>query len=680
MSKKSVSSFADLAKQFGLETPKEKESSSSYTLIPDKSSKPNTGGRKSNNYSRGGYNNRNNGFNKNKGGFNSNNSDAPSAPYNFVPLNNIVIKPDLANFIAKAKDIQSGYKAFIKSGKKYSGYFDVQIENITPYYIAGSEGFFSDGENVCIPGSSLRGCIKNLFKIVTDSGVNTTDDPDLTDKHLYYRAMASGYKPLRESYNDRMVDQVKKDDGTMSGKSKAEAGFIVKKDKQYFICPGEYTVEKSKAGWRKAVEIANPPKPYVKWNDKNEARIFTGSMHGSQFKRESELPKNFAKEPILGHGTDKYGNKTIKVDTSKVHYYKIFNPRWSTMLPIPQNIVRDYIDDKNRKGLNLLDEKNNLHNGNAYRNERFSYVIPCFYTANGDTVSHFGAGPYYRIPYKNSIGDHIPAAIKDPQIDFTSAVFGNKEHWASRVQFEDCFLADGQTAKFYEKDYVKILMGPNPTSFQFYLNTNGNTPLHWDEKTNIRGHKFYWHRKLNWRETNPKMCKDSINKQIEPLKENHKFSGRIRFKNLDATELGALSYVLNICQNKDTCFKLGMGKPVGMGSVKVTAQLKLQNDSYFQTLFDGNDFAAAKSTDMQTFITEFNSYIDQHLAKNAQAKNNYQRRINALLTILSTKYMDNDDWNNEKTRYYDVNNRADKKILNSRIPLPSIEEVVKQIK
>lgn len=637
----------------------------------------NTGGRY-NNYSDKGYSNsRSNSYNKNKGGFNNNNYDVPSAPYNFVPLNNIVIKPALANFIAKAEDMQSGYKEFIKSGKKYSGYFDVQIENITPFYIAGSDGFFSDGKNICIPGSSLRGCIKNLFKIVTNSGVNTKDDPDLTDKHLYYRAMASGYKPLRESYNDRMVEL---DIETKSNKSKAKAGFIVKKDKQYFICPGTFAVEKSKAGWRKAVAIANPPKPYIKWNSKNEAFIFTGTMHGSQFKRKNELPKKFSEERILGYSTDKYGNKTVKVDTSKVHYYKIFNPQWNTMLPIPPDVVRDYIDDKNRKGLNLIDEKDNLHNGNACRDERFSYIIPCFYTANDRAVNHFGAGPYYRIPYKDSIGEHVPDNIKNPKVDFTGAVFGNKEHWASRVQFEDCFLADGKTPKFYPKNYVKVLMGPNPTSFQFYLNANGGKALHWDEKTNIRGYKFYWHRKLNWQETNPKMCKDSINKQIAPLKENHKFSGRIRFKNLDAVELGALSYVLNLCRDKDICLKMGMGKPVGMGSIKVTAQLKLQNDDYFKSLFDGNSFALANPADMQKFITEFNNYVEQNLAKNVQAKNNYQRRINALRGILSTKYMNNADWNNEKTRYYDVNNKKDKNILNKRIPLPSIEEVVKQIK
>ena len=99
------------------------------------------------------------------------------APYNFVQLNDIIVPSRLNKYIEmeqlkntkinyankNGKKIlnEAGYKAFIKDGKKYSGYFDVTIENITPLYIGGESGLLREGIHKAIPGSSLRGCLKN---------------------------------------------------------------------------------------------------------------------------------------------------------------------------------------------------------------------------------------------------------------------------------------------------------------------------------------------------------------------------------------------------------------------------------------------------------------------------------------------------------------------------------------
>lgn len=676
-------SLEELANRFGTKVPEKEEPASSYTLRPNTTQHQPAINNKPNKWHQHSSNTTNTkrkytaeqDSNKRKYSHYDNTGTLPTAPYNFVPLNTVVLKPELASYIEQSQDMQSGYAAFIKNGKKYSGYFDVQIKNLTPLYIAGTNGFFSNGNQICIPGSSLRGCIKNIFKIVTNSGMNSRSDPDFTDKHLYYRAMASGYKPLRNAYKNRMVDQIKKQDGSLSGTTKAQAGFIVKKDKKYFICPGEYRTEKSKDNWKKAVEIANPATPYVKWNHENEAYIFTGKMHGSQPKKLSALSKTFSKERILGYGTDRNGNKTAKVDTSKVHYYKIFNPHWNILLPIPDEVIHDYIDDKNRKGLDLLNEKANIKNNNALHNQQFSYIIPCFYVEKNEVVEHFGAGPYYRIPYKHSIGDHIPESIKNPNLDFTSAVFGNKEYWASRVFFEDSFLSGSQEPQFYDKAYVKVLMGPNPTSFQFYLETKYEDPCHWDEpEAIIRGNKFYWHKKADWREMNPKLQKDSITKQIAPLKEGHQFHGKIRFKNLNAVELGALAYALSLGSSPNMAFKLGMGKPVGMGSVRLTVQLHIQGNDYYKKLFTQDTFTAAEPAEIAPYITQFTNYVESQLPTKEYA--DYKTRQDILRTLLCTDYMQRSDWS-AKTRYYDVNDRSDKKTLNSRIPLPTAQDLIK---
>ena len=47
-----------------------------------------------------------------------------------------------------------------------------------------------------------------------------------------------------------------------------------------------------------------------------------------------------------------------------------------------------------------------------------------------------------------------------------------------------------------------------------------------------------------------------------------------------------------------------------------------------------------------------------------------------LRLIMSTNYRQKPTWNDE-TRYMDINIKADKEVMNKRIPLPSISDVVK---
>ena len=123
------------------------------------------------------------------------NIKSPTTPYNFVPLNDVVLHPPLYEYVKGYTDnvgMQKGYKEFLLADKKYSGYCEVDIENITPLYIAGEDKkFFSDGKNLCIPGSSLRGCLKNIFKIITNGTMRVDkENPDITDKILYVRNLA----------------------------------------------------------------------------------------------------------------------------------------------------------------------------------------------------------------------------------------------------------------------------------------------------------------------------------------------------------------------------------------------------------------------------------------------------------------------------------------------------------
>ena len=575
--------------------------------------------------------------------------EKPTTPYNFIPLNDVVLHPPLYEYVkgyTDNKDIQKGYKEFLLSDKKYSGYCEVDIENITPLYIAGEDKkFFSDGKNLCIPGSSLRGCLKNIFKIITNGAMRVDkENPDITDKILYFRNLAGEtVDPTKKLYSDRFTyDKTYKDkDGNLKTKkvSRAKAGFLVHEGKQYYICRAEMKPENDDK--RKV----NPKAPCIEWNNEG-ADISTGYMN------------------------------------NKKHYYRIKSPVWKDKYIIPGDVLNSYRDDKNRKGLNLLKVKNYKKGTDREQflkgAEKFDYIVPCFYVEENGIVSHFGAGLYYRIPYRESIGDHVPRALKEEQIDFADAIFGNKECWSSRIFVEDCYL-DNDKSVLEKENYAKILMGPNPTSFQFYLNTDEyKNPQHWDSEADIRGYKFYWHKKMNWQGKENRNKK--LNNLIAPVKANNHFKGKIRFENLDAIELGAFMYLFGIAEEEDICYKLGMGKSIGLGSIKLTGKFYFRDDTYYKKLFATDKKGFAKcliEVDKQKFIDEFKSYIKNKLSAKSFAL--YNQRIKDLNTILSTKYMmstNSKKWNNI-TQYMKI---KDMEIIKNRTPLPTIQEVIKGLK
>ncbi len=325
--------------------------------------------------------------------------------------------------------------------------------------------------------------------------------------------------------------------------------------------------------------------------------------------------------------------------------------------------------------------------------EQYDYIIPCFYVEENGIIQHFGFSRYYRIPYERSIGDHIPPEINCDTIDFTDAVFGRKEDWASRIFFEDLYLENKTQGKYEQEAYHKILSTPNPTSFQLYLEKQGNNAAHWDDQTNIRGYKMYWHKKMPWQETEADKQNDKLTKKITPLAAGNQFKGRIRFENLDAQELGALCVVFSLGGKPNICYKLGMGKPIGMGTVQIKAQLQIRNNNYYNQLFDNNGFAqCTEEKSIASFANIYYNYLKKQMPQHLPQ---YKQQLDELEMIMSTQHTEQQDWNT-RTKYMETaaktiknpnqdpklekeNNRIknEKKLMNKRIPLPSISEVVR---
>lgn len=575
-----------------------------------KATEPRGGGRGGQGRS-GGYNN----SYGNSGARSNGNSKYPSTPasasYNFVRLPSHVIPAEFydGNFEGVTKDVMDAYRDHVTQMGTHTGYFDLTITTETPLFIGGPSKqedttpleFYGGQNNPTIPGSSLKGMVKEIFKIVTASSFRPyqrgTGLGDFEDRYLYFRDIASAIKPLKEYYASRMMNPIKNGAGLST--SKATPGFIIQTaNNEYYAVPSVakkiyYEAEKEL--------VAKQRTPSIDWTH-TYVNVHVGAMRSKRTFMRITKPCNFDKR-----------------------------------IPIPQSCIESYADDKNRGTLDLLDKKTGK-SGEAAKEYTHStdvkFVVPCYFTEKDGVVEHFGHGRYYRIAYDLKISDHLPNSLErhNNGVDLCDSVFGYGDNWAGRVSFSDAHVQG--TLKMCPSDYPHPLMGPNPTSFQLYLNQDvddHNTYNHWGhEHASLRGYKMYWHQPLekakNWTRTvEEKEIKGT--RKIRPVDRGVTFTSRIHFERLSDVELGALLMSLNLDKysggQRRTYYKLGMGKSIGFGSIKLNTEVTIfDNNSRYAALFENDAWNTGKSTTKsEEYVKAFTTYRDDVLGADKPAYN-----------------------------------------------------------
>ena len=503
------------------------------------------------------------------------------APYNFIPLNDTVVE---------AEEIPgSDFPLNTYHQSRHTGWIDIDIETQTPLYIRDAlspeedasdkvnSDFFSPTGQPQIPGSSLRGMIRTLVEIVSFGKFGASD----RDKRFYFRGLADKSN-LRKEYQEHMSSFDRKSRRAIY---KMSAGLLRKRGKfDYEILPAE-----------KFWQIAKPKAQGIIKKLKN--------------RRYGEFNFYEIEEGYLVVS----GNMRNK----KKDWVIAFPPSNAKAFPIPEEDVRDYNDDATRADTvpNLI----NLANREQYRKG-----VPCFYVMfrdrSGRSRVSFGHTAMFRLAYEKTVGEHIPDSHNDDgKIDIAEAIFGNETTFAGRVFFEDAKLNPGQTDVLMGEGTPKILSSPKPTTFQHYLTQNSNDIRqlnHYNTNATIRGNKLYWHKSgKNWQETDEAAITKHKTQytKINPVKPHTKFTGRIRFENLSDVELGALLFSLDLPKG---CFhKVGMGKPLGLGSIKITPKLYLSNrEERYSSLFAEVELAE-ESEKIATLKQDFGAHICKQIGK-----------------------------------------------------------------
>lgn len=593
---------------------------------------------------------------------NSNTPPYSKAPYNFVPLNEDIVESEYTNTSLPPFDIYSK--------DLHSGTIELEIETVTPLFIGGNSvkevddstkvDFFAPGGKPQIPGSSLRGMVRTMVEITSWSKFKQFDD-----RTLYYRGLADK-SSLSKEYKNNMGGKQK----NSIDNYKFLAGYLKKQGFYYSIVPALLDNEGKQFVCRKTRD-RNKEFYYEKQND-SKYLVVSGRMDGK-------------KNEWLINGPDLEA-KSIPISETDIEAYKNDDNRFK--------------DKRKETEQNVEIDDNDKVDGNLLRMIRISEekMVPCFYViwkdSNGKDRVAFGQSAYFRLAYNKSIGEHVTQNIKSNHNDISESLFGSTE-FASRVFFEDAHIQGEKDYFIREGSLLQILSSPKPTAFQHYLEqpfgtkTNIKTLKHWNSSgTHIRGYKKYWHKDINNRlhnmigningnigEEQKKLSKSQYISFL-PVKKGICFKARIRFDNLSDVELGALLFVLSLPENH--YHKLGRGKPLGMGSIKITPTLYLINrKERYQKLFDSDFTQWNTAKDLKSknsFIIKFEEYV---LEKTGHSNNNSTKklwdtdRLKELSALLNWENTNIDDWLN-KVNYLELTSSS----FSNRNVLPKATEMI----
>lgn len=562
------------------------------------------------------------------------------APYNFVPPADPVITfaDDERNPLAVD---QSRYH----NGRR-TGWIDVTLTTKSPLYVRGvlrpdeheqmerqeksgqdntphldkvrnRPDFFHTGDpnEPVIPGSSLRGMIRQMVEILGHGKLKP-----VMNTPLVYRAVGDT-SSHGEAYRKLLMKEDPDTTKRHHYEPLFEAGYIryKKETGEWFIQPALKTADGASYG---RIHHRRIPQSLNKWhNSRNAQEIYV--QFGPREYQEVKggfLSIKYAK--ILAAASRKTGDAPTKAVLARSG--RMFSKKTEAVFMLPDDKA-DWIPIPDGS-----DEDDPRDLVTAYRDQispeqekllgRDGVLLdhqPVFYLMqNKKLLFFFGHTQMFRMPYPQSPQDLLPPPHwDDSRMDFAEAMFGTARGQretgvAGRVFVSDACLHEAQskTDLWLPGNPVvipKVLSSPKPTTFQHYLTqSNPDVPqgkgLHTynssPSQTTLRGYKMYWHKGRQVRrndfaekEQDVDRKKDKIHTQIKPVQEGVRFTFRVHFENLLPAELGLLwwALALPVDDGQEYCHKLGMGKPLGLGAVKLEPELHLiQPEARYRTLFD----------------------------------------------------------------------------------------------
>jgi CRISPR-associated protein (TIGR03986 family) len=508
--------------------------------------------------------------------------------------------------------------------------------------------FFSHpGDSLAvIAGSSIRGMLRTLVEIVSFGKIDRVSD----QQHFFFRAVAADKEdPLNKEYEKYIKPK------------NIKAGYLVERQDGWFIRPA-MAVDNAPFVWVKedklgAISGFIPMRDLSKYRPQyfiniSFQNIYTKNGRSFAGKVSDNCSTYQYQGVVLTSGNMLEGGTNPDALKRKNHcIVREPNPNVE-LIPISEDAIGHYcsaLTPFQQKEPPFDENRGVLKNGRC-----IFYCQP----QPGQPVTLFGQSPYFRIPYSpqgngqaSTARDFIPHFLKDskdkPAItDIAEAIFGfvrrdkqsekKEQSRAGRVFISDGILKPNQEEKVQEsldREPTPILLSsPKPTTFQHYLVQTSEKKLelkHYASepptqtedgeksgKTVIRGHKLYWHKPSKIEVPTNSETQTSL---IKPIDESIDFSFTIYLENLSKVEFGAILWVLKIAEDDKYCLSLGMGKPLGMGAVKMKIDKLCLGDrcQRYNTLFtDNNQWEYGEGTNTESEREECIKAFEDYVLKN----------------------------------------------------------------
>lgn len=468
-------------------------------------------------------------------------------PYTFIPVNNGVKKP-----IEVWTD-----------GELLTGKISCTLRTRTQIAVCdeGSQErekeFFSiDGKRPVIPGSALRGVVRSIFEALTDSclsSVNAEDDDYFSSRMNKNRpgllALENGKYVLYEAR--RYADNSKQ--------------WILDEDKT----GDEVIFEPYEARGRGGAALH-----YINCIGDKEYCFNTGYIHKVD---------SFSKGKNHNSVFEKSSRTPVSVPDAAIERLRVNLDRYS-----PNN-------EQRKKDFQAAFDK--LLSG------KLKYLPVWYILENGNyyfAPSQMSRSIYFNKPIDLLKKQDLDKCASRTNICEACALFGivsdRDESFAvpSRVRFADAeCLTENPLDKIYR---LPILANPRLSSFEFYLSNPNNSFGADDKETRIAGRKYYWHNnKANISADAQNKKNNKMDNSVRLVKAGTEFRFEVFFDRITENALRRLVFAINLGENNidgKQCHKIGHGKPIGLGSVKIVADhITVRN-------FSGGSYIESDRTDI----------------------------------------------------------------------------------
>ncbi|MBB3106127.1 CRISPR-associated protein (TIGR03986 family) [Psychrobacter luti] len=486
-----------------------------------------------------------------------------TAPYRFVPLSNLIVYPSWANKASHDKPFKDGI----------SGEITIALKNQTPLCVGGQQSSSSEYEagkihfyrtpdgKLSIPGSSLKGMLKNVLEIASFSPMRQVEDQKLGVRDL---------TPAGKFYTEAIIKQ------------KAESGWLkFDEQKGWVIYPCSYArvhqqqiIDTFKLSYKDWTDCQTVMDRYYKIGVCPDIKFEqTEEKNGKQLTDISRTQGNSGVLVMTGQP----GAAFDKSKGAKKYEFVFFNTQDSAM-EVSSTVMSGFrqIHQDTKEWQFWQQNINTLKHG-----------VPVFYHTDGNSVRSLGLAMMYKLPYKNSIHDavgHTNAQHVNDNLNADSAgmadllfgYLGEKEGESGlRGRVQIGFAAWQGNTPLLQFSPEVVLSAPKPTYYPAYIyqdgKGNGFNQL-MQNHAKIAGWKRYQAKAV---EDYPKLeAKVLQNKKVqvrlETLANESQFHFKIRLHNIRPVELGALLWSLDFGESDKCCHALGTGKPFGLGQVKLS--------------------------------------------------------------------------------------------------------------